>query len=82
MKARVYLIFNARGFVRAAKGGHRYHEVLPTLAPGERAVRLEVQVPDSAFRPQGVIPATVTVPEGALIEPKVTVTEPAPSGES
>lgn len=80
MKARVYLVFDARGFVRAAKGGPKWSETTPALESGERAVRLEVTVPDQAFRPQGAIQASVVVPETALVEPSVVVevTDPAP----
>lgn len=78
MKTRVYLIFNARGFVRAAKGGVKWKERVPPLASGERAVRLEVTVPDSAFKPQGAIQANVTVPESSIIEPKAVVEATAP----
>ena len=78
MKDRVYLIFNADGFVRAAKGGPKWHEQVPPLRSGERAVRLQVSVPDSAFRPQGAIQASIEVPEASLIEPPavVEVSEP------
>jgi hypothetical protein len=81
MRSRVYLIFNARGFVRAAKGGAKWNEKVPYLESGERAVRLEVTVPDSAFSPMGAIQASIVVPEAALMAPKVVVdvTAPLPS---
>jgi hypothetical protein len=76
MQATFYAIFNARGFVRAVKGGTRGRHQQPSLGSGERAVRLQCTIPDRAFQPEGIPTANLEVPEAALrrtLAPVVTI---------
>jgi hypothetical protein len=63
MKAQFYAVFNRKGFVRATSGRHGRQ---PALAEGERAVRLQVSIPDAVFSPTGIPTANVDVPEAAV----------------
>lgn len=61
MKDTAHLIFNRRGIDRMAKGDGF------TLKSGERAVRIEIDVPDEVFQPQPIPTIVMTVPQDALI---------------
>ena len=65
MKAHVWLVLSRSGVVKMLKEK-------PTLAPNQRAVRLEVSVPDSAFLPPATLDATLNVPAEALAYPAIT----------
>lgn len=43
----------------------------PNLYPGEIAIRLTINVPDSAF--DSVIPAEITLEEDHIIKPTITI---------
>lgn len=74
MDTSFYAIFNRKGFVRSYKGAKGRQ---PPLHEGERAVRLQVSIPDAVFSPAGVPTAKVEVPEKAvrfpMPEPSVAV---------
>lgn len=76
MKDSAFLIFNKKGLVRMVKGrrvpsyGPR---VRPALDAGEYAVLVTVNVPDAVFMPQPTPEATITVPESAVVAPRVEV---------
>jgi hypothetical protein len=60
-----YLVFSAHGVLRMTRSA-------PDLKGGEHAVRITLKVPGSTFA--RIFPeATVTVPESAVITPKVDV---------
>lgn len=76
MKDTVFLVTDSSGVVRMTKRA-------PSLYRNEVAVRLTVQVPDSAYRSLQVS-ATLDVPEERVILPEieVDVAEPDPDAEA
>lgn len=62
MKAVFFGVFDKRGLVRTTK-------TEPPLKPGQRAVRLEVTLPDTAFEPDALPVAFLDVPEDAVRRP-------------
>lgn len=66
MESYFYAVFDRKGFVRTYKDRRHGCPAQPSLAPGERAVRLRVRIPDAVFQPIGVPTATVDVPEAAV----------------
>ncbi len=62
MKAHIFLTLSRSGVVKMTKEK-------PNLAPGQRLVRLTVEVPDSAFSAPPVLDAELTVPASALSYP-------------
>lgn len=75
MKAHVYLTVTKSGVLKMTKEK-------PSLAPKQRAVRLTVHVPDSAFDEPPMLDAELDVPAKALAYPtqdapvKVEIWEP------
>lgn len=61
MKDTIYVIVNQRGFVKANKTNNF------TLDQGERAFRLDLEVPNEAFQPPLLPKVTLTIPRDALI---------------
>lgn len=60
-----YIVFGSTGIRRMTRSA-------PSLKSGEHAVLIKLKIPASAFA--RIFPeATVTVPEGAIITPKVEV---------
>lgn len=83
MKDSCYLIFTKKGVRRIAKGrratwGPRER---PALEAGEYAVFVTVIVPDAVFAPRTTPEATITVPEVAVIEPRVAVDVQTPPAD-
>jgi hypothetical protein len=70
----VYLVFwpKRRGYARY--GLIRATHKQPALEPGERAIRLEVNIPDRFFQPAAVPTARLDVPEEMLSPPVPDVT--------
>lgn len=83
MKDSAFLIFNKSGISRLVKGRHSRHQPhqRPALDAGEYAVLVSVSVPDQIFKPRAIPEATITVPDAAVIEPRVDVAIETFSGE-
>ena len=62
MKTRVYLTLTKNGVVNMTKQA-------PKLGRGQRAVRIEISVPDSAFTDPPVLDASLDIPADLLIAP-------------
>jgi len=67
-KMACWLVFNARGTVRASKRA-------PELKGGEYAIKIRLEVPDSVFLPDAAT-VDVKVPERAIVKPTVVVEKP------
>lgn len=75
MKGHIYLVLTHRGVDRTCKTADF------TLKPGERAVRLEVEVPDEAFAPVSVPTLKMKLPAEALIREFSVVAETSTDAE-
>ena len=77
-----FLIVNKNGIVGFKKGrdGPSYAKTYktPALAPGERAVFLTLEVPDSSFSPRPNPAATIIIPEEKLAFPAIDVVVETP----
>jgi hypothetical protein len=86
MKDSGFLIISKKGIVTFRKGrtqkyGAKYTS--PALGPGERAVFITVDVPDSVFEPKPTPEATIRIPEDRVMHPAVDVTvNLPPEGET
>lgn len=78
MKDSAYLIFNKNGLRRMMKGtsGPSWAQTRkrPALAAGEYAVLVTVNVPNAIFADRPMPEAIITVPESAVLTPRVDVT--------
>lgn len=63
MKTHIYLTMSKTGVVKMTKEK-------PDLSPQQRAVRLTLTVPDSAFASPPMLDAELTVPADRLLQPK------------
>lgn len=84
MKDGAFIIFTAKGLVRMAKGRNgKWNELKrPALAAGEHAIYLNVEVPDSVFKPKlASAIATISVPEEKVLSPAVLVEVETPPEE-
>jgi hypothetical protein len=61
VKDTIYVIVNQRGFVKANKTPGF------TLDQGERAFRVDIEVPNEAFQPPLLPKVTLTIPREALV---------------
>lgn len=80
-----WLIMNARGIRRMAKGRRSSWRQVerPALEKGEYAVLVSVTVPNTAFKPQALPEATLEIQESQLVAPtvRVAIEEPPPPPE-
>jgi hypothetical protein len=65
MKAHIWLVLSRSGVVKMVKEN-------PALTFDQRAVRLEISVPDSAFLPPATLDTVLDVPAEALSYPAIT----------
>jgi hypothetical protein len=65
MRAHIFLTITRSGVVKMT-------QQKPTLARGQRSIRLVVSVPDSAFAEPAILDAELQVPADALAYPAVT----------
>jgi hypothetical protein len=61
MKDSIFIVVCSTGFVRANKTDNGQ------LKPGERAFRLDLEIPDEVFRPPQLPVVRMTIPRDALI---------------
>lgn len=77
MKASAWVILEPQYFRGGTLRGFRMNRLTQgrpaTLSNGERSFRLEIEVPTTIFDPFADV--KVTVPEGDIIEPEITVGE-------
>ncbi len=73
MRQTIYLIVNQKKVLRMSKT----RSGAPSVQNGEYAIKLNVEVPDAAFR-RFIPEATVVVPEKGLIPPAPIVTVSTP----
>lgn len=67
MKTELYLVFDQWGYVKAFKTEK------VSLNAGQRAIRLQVTIPDEAFSPAGVPTLSADVPLAMLLRPVETI---------
>lgn len=66
MKTEVYVVLSRRGI-------QAFRKSAPSLSPGERAFRLKVEVPDSAFTDAAIPTVEIFVPAPALSLPPARI---------